>query len=152
MYDVSTNDWTSGPPLRYGRTSHACTTLKDTSGNFAHVLVSGGFNGQVIRYTEILNLATMTWSPGPHLQTGIIGGTLSAADPQEPYVGAYFIGGRAENGNHSSSVYGLAKDMSTWFIRSAGLWEVGKLNKARYEHIAVCLPPDFLPGCSYKCE
>jgi N-acetylneuraminic acid mutarotase len=65
IFHLGKQSWQTGPDMKTGRIEHACGMFQ------GHVLVMGGYNGQVLSSTEVWNPATNIWTEGPQLPSGL---------------------------------------------------------------------------------
>ena len=118
------------------RIVHACLLLDQ------NVIVVGGVGGigsRTYKSTEILDIQTKQWRPGPDLPEPIGGGRLVRALPGSKYE-AYLIGGETNRGTYSDSIYGLTKNLGKFD-------EIGVLKRKRSDHVALVLPNEVIEKC-----
>ena len=111
--------------------------------NLSHVIVGGGYDdGEGLKSVEILDVATMTWQPGPDFPIPLLGATLV---PSTDNNIAYLMGGLkklVERNVYFNSIYTLKPDFSRWEF-------AGNMQKKRKNFVALSLNPDFLTGCAW---
>jgi hypothetical protein len=77
IFNALTGEWSDGPDMSSGRSSHVATLLEDVNG-IDYVLVTGGFDGiSEIASCERLNLNTMLWENAGTMNTGRSSHTLT---------------------------------------------------------------------------
>ncbi len=76
FFNIDTNKLTSGPQVLTPRYYASCGRVKDPVTGIVSVIVGGGYSGAftILKTTEILNLKTNKWSPGPNLPVGLVTG------------------------------------------------------------------------------
>ena len=123
-YRIQENTWEAWIPMSEKRRFHSCLLLDD------NIVVGGGAYKKI---SEIFNVREERWQPGPDLPTPISSAQFVKAPPGFKHV-AYLIGGFDYGADSASSaIYGLTKDFSKFV-------QVGKLQKARWAHVALVLP------------
>ena len=137
IFDVTTNNWTSGPRLLTGRRWHGCFHIKENN-VVTKVVVMGGttsrYHGrELLSSTEILDVNTMTWGEGPPLPISLYG-NKGVQSVSYPYLG-FTTGGSGTTGRQNK-IYGLRQINETVYT-----WEeVHSMTKGRYRHSAVNAP------------
>ena len=99
--------------------------------------------GKTLKSTEILNLATMTWSDGPEFPYNITQND-GATSIKNSYLG-YSIGGSAEKDGRSfisKEIMGLIT-----FNGSLSWVRVENMIRPRLDHTAVKVPLSIIPEC-----
>ena len=94
------------------------------------MLVSGGRdeNNNDLKTTEIYDISSESWGDGPNLPTTIYESSIVSSSLTSTYA-AYILGGMSE-GQLSSSIYAITKDLRSW--RNIGSFTMNR-------HLAVIL-------------
>ena len=106
----------------------------------SNVVVMGGYESDRLTSTEILDVATMTWTTGPDLPIPVYDnrGVTSATGP---YLG-FSTGGNCD-GRRCREIFGLketSQNVYTWE-------EVHSMTTGRTAHHVVNAPKSILPNC-----
>ena len=120
------------------RGHHCCIVLKDKDQRKV-VLVVGGYNGNYLKTTELFDIASQKWSPGPDMSTGTFGSALVGASPYSRHA-AFLVGG-AQNNGASSKILAINQDLNEWEEL------VGSFNVVRSSHAAVQLTKNMVDQC-----
>ena len=120
--------WTRLSNSQESHSGPACGFIQNTAGRF--IVVAGGYESST---TELLNLDTLEWSPGPTLPGNVYGGSLvSVMDEQElVLVGGYDTAAR-------SQILRLDSTMDSWI-------PAGNLSTPRFSSVALGVPVEDLP-------
>ena len=135
--------WTEGPKLLIPRCCFGCARIRyDKSGYlFTVIVAAGGYSGTRLSSSEVLDLNTGKWKPGPELPFGIGCAPLV----EDAGGGVILVGGEAEVAGFQrlDKLFRLphAGDGSKWTELPQ------KLKTGRSRHIAF-LVPDNLTNCN----
>ena len=134
IYNIYENSWKSLPNSLQARSGPSCGLLQNSSGRY--IVLAGGYKRSS---TEILNLDTMKWSPGPNIGNDLFGGSMvSVMDGQELIlIGGYITGATTKCLRMDSS-------MASW------KW-AGSLNKARFNAVAMAVSIEHLSNLDLLC-
>jgi len=134
--DLTTTTFTPGPTMKTERGWHGCSIFQ--SGNKSFGIVAGGYNWNgYLDSTEVIDLdqESPTWTEGPKLPRKLDSLTLV-----ETSQGTYAMGGRAY-GRSRNEV--LQLDCLGDQISSCQWNQVGNLQFARNDHVAIALPESY---------
>ena len=121
------------------RANHACTWIKDNSGNIKELLVTGGV-GKPLRYgaldtTEIYSMKYGHWKMGPRLPYPLVGASLVIPQKYEDSK-VFLVGGCQYNVDEER--VGQCKTVLMLTNRSSKEWtEIGSLSKSRIDAVAI---------------
>ena len=121
------------------RANHACTWIKDNSGNIKELLVTGGV-GKPLSYsaldtTEIYSIKYGYWKMGPRLPFPVVGASI--VTPQKSEDSKVFLVGGCQY-NVDEERVGQCKTVLMLTNRSSKEWtEIGSLSKSRIDAVAI---------------
>ena len=121
------------------RANHACTCIKDSSGNIKELLVTGGV-GKPLFYsaldtTEIYSMKYGYWKMGPRLPYPVVGASI--VTPQKSEDSKVFLVGGCQY-NVDEERVGQCKKVLMLTNRSSKEWtEIGSLSKSRIDAVAI---------------
>ena len=121
------------------RANHACTWIKDNSGNIKELLVTGGV-GKPLSYsaldtTEIYSIKFGYWKMGPRLPFPVVGASI--VTPQKSEDSKVFLVGGCQY-NVDEERVGQCKTVLMLTNRSSKEWtEIGSLSKSRIDAVAI---------------
>lgn len=137
--DINNWRWTKGPQMEEARSRHGCALFRHIDKNYA--VVAGGYNGNGLSSTEILDLdsGTLEWTKGPELPVNMYKFPLVSTSQ-----GIMAVGG-SDWTNYRS------KDEILQLICQDGQdpnqcqWQEypKKLDVARWEHVVIPLPASY---------
>merc|ERR1712086_855349 len=94
MYDSSTREWTSMPPLATARSEHSCTAM----GSLLFVVGGADSNGEALASVEMYDTNTNEWTSMPPLATACCGHSCTAMGSL-----LFVVGGQDSNDEAVSS-------------------------------------------------
>ena len=121
------------------RANHACTWIKDNSGNIKELLVTGGV-GKPLSYsaldtTEIYSIKYGYWKMGPRLPFPVVGASI--VTPQKSEDSKVFLVGGCQYNDDEERV-GQCKNVLVLTDSSFKEWtEIGSLSKSRIDAVAI---------------
>ena len=121
------------------RANHACTWIKDKSGNIKELLVTGGV-GKPLFYsamdtTEIYSMEYGYWKMGPRLPYPVVGASLVIPE-KSAYANVFLVGGCQYNDDEER--VGQCKEILVLTNSSSKEWtEIGSLSKSRIDAVAI---------------
>ena len=121
------------------RANHACTWIKDNSGNIKELLVTGGV-GKPLFYsaldtTEIYSMKYGYWKMGPRLPYPVFGASLVIPE-KSAYANVFLVGGCQYNDDEER--VGQCKKVLVLTNSSSKEWtEIGSLSKSRIDAVAI---------------
>ena len=121
------------------RSNHACTWVKDNSGNIKELLVTGGV-GKPLFYsaldtTEIYSMKYGYWKMGPRLPYPVVGASLVIPQKSD-YSKVFLVGGCQYNDDEER--VGQCKKVLVLKNSSSNEWiEIGSLSKSRIDAVAI---------------
>ena len=113
IFSIETDFLHRGPPLTQPRTRASCSRMRNpASGSYDLIVVTGGQDpsGNSLNTTEILDLTTMQWRPGPDLPVKLYASTMVEHHDQ----GVVLIGGADESEAAVAELYHLATESKGW--------------------------------------
>lgn len=134
--------WSEGPKLLIPRSCFGCARIRSNESNikFSVIIAAGWDGGKRLSTTEILDLGTGLWRPGPELPFGI--GCAPLVEDADG--GVILVGGEANDGSHKlNKLFRLphAGDGSRWTELPQ------KLKTGRSRHVSFMVP-DHLTNCN----
>ena len=125
------NEWeVSNHQMLEARYGHSCLYLDNA------VIAVGGIGTKT---TEIFDLNLEFWRYGGDLPKKSAYVSLLKSNPSSEYR-AILIGGKSDNRDVHSAIYGLTKDLRTFE-------KIGNLKVPRYGHVAMVLPEKSVNNC-----
>ena len=121
------------------RANHACTWIKDHSGNIKELLVTGGV-GKPLFYsaldtTEIYSIKYGYWKMGPRLPYPVVGASL-VIPKKSAYANVFLVGGCQYNDDEER--VGKCTEILVLANSSSKEWtEIGSLQKSRIDAVAI---------------
>ena len=121
------------------RANHACTWIKDGSGNIKELLVTGGV-GKPLFYsaldsTEIYSKKYGYWKMGPRLPYPVVGASLVIPE-KSAYANVFLVGGCQYNDDEER--VGQCTEILMLTNSSSKEWtEIGSLQKSRIDAVAI---------------
>ena len=121
------------------RANHACTCIKDSSGNIKELLVTGGV-GKPLFYsaldtTEIYSMKYGYWKMGPRLPYPVVGASLVIPE-KSAYANVFLVGGCQYNDDEER--VGQCTEILMLTNSSSKEWtEIGSLQKSRIDAVAI---------------
>ena len=95
--------------MLFARYRHSCVLLVDQF-NQKKIVVAGGSNfGGDLKSTEIYDLNTQVWTPGPDLPTTVYYSSMVTASPESKYA-AYLVGGY-QGGSYGNKIFSINNNM-----------------------------------------
>ena len=121
------------------RANHACTWIKDKSGNIKELLVTGGVGNPLfysaLDTTEIYSMKYGYWKMGPRLPYPLVGASI--VTPQKSEDSKVFLVGGCQY-NVDEERVGQCKKVLMLTNRSSKEWtEIGSLSKSRIDAVAI---------------
>ena len=154
MFDVDLGRFERLPPLKIARTKPFAGVYQLLIGNLKHidcyfhlaglvtytnglkkVVVAGGWGGQNIQSTEILNLETLEWESGPDLPN-----VMASSGESVPFRNSFLIVGGYKGKNYLDMIYEFDLDTDNWKLKPQ------RLKKGRLFFTAFLIPDD-IAGC-----
>lgn len=129
IYDFSTDEWTPQPQLKQVRSWAFCGSVTDSdSGTVTEIVVAGGtYQTRPLDTSEIFDLSTRSWRPGPKLATPIFSG--ASVDIDQSFI---LVGG--SDGLNARDEIQTYDPKSEEFVVLAA-----KLRKPRQDHVAIII-------------
>ena len=136
------DEWSCGHNMLEERSRHCSLAIVDPHTRITKsILVIGGntspgswfgFNGsQLMKSTEIYDIATATWRRGPDLPIEISYSSCVSA-PVCSQFACYVVGGCTKLDKYCRSIFALTKDLSNWKL-------IGHIGVGRNDHITIPL-------------
>ena len=123
------------------RANHACTWIKDNSGNIKELLVTGGV-GKPLFYsaldtTEIYSMKYGYWKMGPRLPYPVVGASLVIPE-KSAYANVFLVGGCQYNDDEER--VGQCTEILMLTNSSSKEWtEIGSLSESRIDAVAILM-------------
>lgn len=139
FFNIDTNKLTSGPQVLTPRYYASCGRVKDPVTGIVSVIVGGGYSGAftILKTTEILNLKTNKWSPGPNLPVGLV----TARMLEHPSGGVMIIGGMSNGEQYQNAIHHLPSVRDNWITLKQKL-------KVKRNNFVAFYVPDTLTKCT----
>ena len=137
LFNKSSNVWHTFSPLNTGRSQHSCGKMASALTNEDYIIVAGGWNGEGLSSTELLEPGSTIWKNGPELPRALQGGNIV----EDTYAKRIlFIGG-------SNAVSGISSDLITlkFPLSATSKWEIlpQKLKQPRKFATSFLVPDQF---------